>query len=93
MLPKFQEVYDAFIGLKDGVNCAVILKKGLAVVLDSLCAFDPENPSLLSALLEISFFQMFITILVTFGVCCGFCWKRYSLDAYQVSNDDATYTD
>jgi hypothetical protein len=90
VLPQFQSVYDSFIELKDGINCAIILKKGLGAVLASLCAFDPKNPTLISSLLELSFYQLFITIIVTFGVCCGFCWKRYSLDAYQPTETDYT---
>lgn len=44
-----------------GTNCSVVLKKGLGSVLASLCSFDPDNASLLSSLLSISFFQLLIT--------------------------------
>jgi len=41
--------------LVNGINCAVVIKKGLGSVLATMCSFDPDNFSMLSSLLEISF--------------------------------------
>jgi len=41
--------------LVNGLNCSVVIKKGLGSVLATMCSLDPENFSALSAILEISF--------------------------------------
>lgn len=81
----------AVTDLVSGTNCSVLLKKGLGSVLSAMCSFDPENPSLLSSFLDISFYQLLITVLVSLGIFFSFCFKRYALDAVgsnkEVAND------
>lgn len=60
-LSQLDLIKTAIDDLIDGTNCSVLLKKGLGSVIASMCSFDNNNPSMLSSLLEISFFQLLIT--------------------------------
>lgn len=75
-LTQIDNMMNAVNDLINGVNCSVMIKKGLGSLLATMCSFDPENFSLLSSLLEISFYQLLVTYLAMFGVCCGCCYRR-----------------
>lgn len=54
-LTQIDDMLSAVDDLVNGINCAVVIKKGLGSVLATMCSFDPDNFSMLSSLLEISF--------------------------------------
>jgi len=88
-------------GLINGSNCQVIVKKGLGSVLSTMCSFDADNLSMLSSLLEISFYQLMVTFLAMFGVSFGCCYRYYLLnyqdmqvqDIDKVEEEEAKYVD
>lgn len=57
--------------LVNGVNCSLIITKGVNLILDNMCATGAENPTIMSGILAVSFYQMMITLLVMFAVCCS----------------------
>jgi len=80
---------NAIEDLVSGLNCSVMIKKGLGSVLATTCSFDPENFSLLSSLLGISFYQLLVTYLAMFGVCFGCCYNRYSMTYVRLDEDNS----
>jgi len=54
-IDQLDKMMTAIQDLVDGLNCSVIIKKGLGSFLATTCSFDPKNFSMLSSLLEISF--------------------------------------
>lgn len=72
-LTQIDAMVAAVDDLVSGLNCSVVIKKGLGSVVASMCSMDPENSSMLSSLLEISFYQFIVTIFAMFGVCSGCC--------------------
>jgi len=80
---------NAIEDLVSGLNCSVMIKKGLGSVLATTCSFDPENFSLLSSLLGISFYQLLVTYLAMFGVCFGCCYNRYAMTYIRLDEDNS----
>lgn len=85
---QLDKTVTAIHDLVSGLNCSVIIKKGLGSFLATTCSFDPNNFSMLSSLLDISFYQLLVTYLAMFGVCFGCCYDRYSMTYRKIGVDE-----
>jgi len=48
VLPVFSQVVN-------GMNCSILVNKGLNLILDSMCALDPKEPTLIGGMLSLAF--------------------------------------
>jgi len=87
-LIQIEALFEGVNKLVNGLNCSVVIKKGLGSVLATMCSFDPDNFSMLSSLLEISFYQLIVTILAMFGVCCGCFYRHLALNFDEIDEED-----
>lgn len=54
-MTKIDSMKSGFLDVVDGLNCSLLISKGMTLILDTLCKTDPVNPTLMSGVLSVAF--------------------------------------